>query len=46
MEDVSDKYGVTEHIEFNKKVEEMVWNEMTNKWDVRLDNGEARNILV
>ena len=42
MEDVSDKYGITEHIEFDKKVDELTWNETTNKWDVRLDNGEAR----
>ena len=41
IEYVSDKHGITQHIEFNKKVEEMTWNETTNKWDVKLSDGEV-----
>ncbi len=43
MESVSDKYGITQHIEFSKKVETMVWNKTTHMWDVKLNDGEVIN---
>ncbi len=46
MEYVSDKHGITQHVEFNKKVESMTWNKATHKWDVKLNNGEVNDIMV
>ncbi len=46
IESVSDKHGITQHIEFNKKVEKMTWNETTNKWNVKLSDGEVKISLL
>ncbi len=44
MEYVSDKHGITQHVEFNKKVESMHWNKTTHQWDVKLNNGEVNEM--
>ena len=41
LEDVCDRYDIRRHIELNKKVEEMVWNDRTNMWEVKLTGGEV-----
>ncbi len=42
QKNLSEKYGITQHIEFQKKVESTVWNEQDSEWIVTLDNGEVR----
>ena len=41
---MADKYGITEHIEFGKRVNTTVWNEQNDEWIVTLDDGEVSRL--
>ena len=41
LQDVADKYGITQLIEFGKAVNTTVWNKENDEWIVTLDNGEV-----
>ncbi len=38
---VADKFNLREHMRFNARVEEMVWDESTRQWHLKLTSGET-----
>ena len=45
LQDVANKYGITQHIEFGKGVSTTVWNEENDEWTVTLHGGEVCNVI-
>ena len=41
LEDVADKFHISQHIEFGKRVNTTRWDEKTQKWTIEVDTGEV-----
>jgi cation diffusion facilitator CzcD-associated flavoprotein CzcO len=48
LQDVAKHYGITEHIQFNKKVTEAQWSDENQKWTVNTSSGDTfvANFLI
>ena len=45
MHDVADKYDCNKYIKYNHAIKSAVWNEVSGKWDIRVQDDRGLEFL-